>query len=249
MRLPLESHAGSLTCVSGCLGRGNPQAPWSLKGKQTKWNAWSSPACSHRHVTDQVVITGALGSGASRLGAHSRALCPLLLVWVGRPGWPGVWRRRCFPSSSWVGLGRSSRAEPYKLPESSTQTRPPSTPITPPCRLEKAHSCGETNYREHPLEVSELQKGPLLQGGPAWALPVAALHHFSYLNQSALGDKPTTLTGPPETETCVQGERGSRESPGLVPRALQSELGQSWASISMNLPTDSWPRASCTPDL
>lgn len=167
LRLPLESHAGSHTCVSGCLGRGNPQAPWSLKSKETKWDGWFSPACSHRHVTDQAGITGALG-------AHSRALCPLLLVWVGRPGWPGVWRRRCFPSSSWVRLGRRSRAEPYKLPESSTQTRPPSTLTTPPCTLEKAPSWGETNYREHPLEVSELQKGPLLQGGPAWALPMAA---------------------------------------------------------------------------
>ena len=147
------------------MGRGNPQAPWSLKGKETKWDGWSSPACSHRHVTDQVGITGALGSGTSRLGPHSRALCPLLLVWVGGPGWPGVWRKRCFLSSSWVGLDQSSRAEPYKLPESSTQTRPPFTLTTPPCILEKAPSWGEMNFRKGPFfRVGRPGPSPWLHG-------------------------------------------------------------------------------------
>lgn len=58
---------------------------------------------------------------------------------------------------------------------------------------------------------------------------------LSHLNPSALGDKPTMLLGPPETETCFQSERGSRETSGCMPWDLKSELGQSWGSILMKL--------------
>lgn len=58
---------------------------------------------------------------------------------------------------------------------------------------------------------------------------------LSHLNRSALGNKPTTLLGPPETETCFQSERGSRETVGYVPWTLKSELGQSGGSILMEL--------------
>ena len=65
-----------------------------------------------------------------------------------------------------VGLGQNPRAEPYELPENSSQTRPPCTLATFLCVLERHPQEERQILKTPPVNVSELQRRPLLQGQP-----------------------------------------------------------------------------------